>query len=97
MTDREKLIALMRQVDACICNLCVGGEGRFNQSAGVLADHLLANGVVVREKGEWIVDDKSGGDHTCPVCGREPALEQTWCGVSFCPYCGSDMRKGENE
>lgn len=52
-SDREKLVALMREVGACICNLCVGGEGRFNHSAGILADHLLANGVVVREKGEW--------------------------------------------
>ncbi len=61
MTDRETLVALMRQVDACICNLCCG-EGRFNHSAGILADHLLANGVVVRE---WI-----------PVTERLPGNEK---------------------
>ena len=73
MTDREKLIELMRQVDACICNLCVGGEGRFNHSAGILADQLLANGVVVRE---WI-----------PVTERLPEEDGSY--LCFSQYCGS--------
>ena len=89
MTDREKLLALLEED---VCWRCYDGTD-FCLTPEQIVNHLIANGVVVREKGEWIVDDKSGGDHTCPVCGREPALEQTWCGVSFCPYCGSDMRK----
>lgn len=71
MTDREKLIELMRQVGACICNLCDGGEEPFNHSAGILADHLLANGVTFATEnhvgGKWI-----------PVTERLPV---DWCPV----------------
>lgn len=69
MTDREKLIELMRQVDDCICNLCVGGEGRFNHSAGILADHLLANGVT------FATDNHVGGKWI-PVTERLPGTEK---------------------
>lgn len=101
MTDREKLIALMREVDACICNLCGGGEGRFNHSAGILADHLLANGVVVREKGEWEPVLNERGEQReeeifarvwrCQACGEEEFYG------NFCHECGADMRTGEND
>lgn len=96
MTDREKLVALMKQVDACICNLCCG-EGRFNHSAGILADHLLANGVVVREKGENLTADTSSL-FECSKCGWfDWDTYTTDTGVyNFCPNCGADMRKGEN-
>lgn len=65
MTDREKLIALMRQVDACICNLCDGGEEPFNHSAEILADHFLANGVT------FATDNHVGGNWI-PVTERLP-------------------------
>jgi hypothetical protein len=60
----------------------------------VLADVLLANGVVVREKGENLKAD-TPSLFECSKCG--------WCdfdtytadtGVyNFCPNCGADMRK----
>ena len=68
MTDREKLIELMRQVDACICNLCDSEEESFNHSAGVLADHLLANGVT------FATDNHVGGKWI-PVTERLPRGE----------------------
>ena len=92
MTDREKLAALIFTGQRlCTNSLCHGCEQ--------LADHLIANGVVVREKGEWIIPTKIGGrafniPH-CSVCKGVP------CGVdentNFCPNCGADMRKGEGE
>ena len=100
MTDREKLIALMRQVDACICNLCDGGEEPFNHSAEILADHFLANGVVVREKGEWV--DHCVRDWRCSKCGEKIKKVRNVDGYcyddkpNFCPNCGADMRKGKN-
>jgi ATP-dependent helicase/nuclease subunit A len=52
MTDREKLIALIWHRQDC--GLTHNGTGQdFVTYNAELADHLLANGVVVREKGEW--------------------------------------------
>ena len=108
MTDREKLIALMVEAESlCAAIDCYDGavceyDGEINGCAAFRADHLLANGVVVREKGEW--DDT--GRYTfvdgslairCNLCGA--ALnEEEWNKYHwhFCPNCGADMRKGEN-
>ena len=70
-------------------------------TVGDIADYLIANGVVIREKGEW---GKSEDDYCglniiqCPLCHEE------WCfecdddvemlNYNFCPNCGSDMREG---
>lgn len=96
MTDREKLIALvyegkMKRIDICAnnddCSLCErDADGEYCCDA-VVADHLIASGVVVREKGEWTADG------LCSVCGCDiPVMED-----NFCPNCGADMRKGEND
>lgn len=50
MTDREKLIELLKQVDACICDLC-GDPGSLDRVTGVIADHLIYEGVTVQR---WI-------------------------------------------
>ena len=91
MTDREKMIAL---VAAFLGGLSVtditppyGDEN--------LADHLLANGVVVREKGEWEVGDYYDCGDVCSCCVWDSALVP--CEYNFCPDCGADMRKGEND
>lgn len=103
MSDREKLTEL---VAAFLGGLSVTDitppYGHEN-----LADYLLANGVVVRERGEWerYSDDKfSGYDadgklkyrkvyiYECPRCGENTAAKR-----NFCPNCGADMRKGEND
>lgn len=83
MADRERLIALIEEAYYC--------------SIEELADHLLANGVVVREKSENLKAD-TPSLFECSKCG--------WCcwdtytsdtgKFNFCPHCGADMRKGEN-
>lgn len=92
MTDREKLIALVKR--AII-------DWEYGDASEKIADYLLANGVVVREKGEW---DDSGrykfadGSKAirCPFCGACINEEEydlyVW---NFCPYCGADMRKSQ--
>ena len=47
-----------------------------------------------RKKGEWIDITKTGGDFVwkCSKCG-ELNLEDTY----FCPNCGADMRRGQDE
>ena len=122
MTDREKLFELLKdgQIDAdhkcceyedCHSCPCYGG-GRFCKSYFV-ADHLLANGVVVQKHGRW-------EDGKCSVCGEEevsysweePVYDYDWeenlqlCRTEthecymptpYCPHCGADMRGGTNE
>lgn len=79
MADREKLIALIR-------------HEVVPYFAERIADHLIANGVVVREKGEWVYDHWC--EFKCSKCGAlsktEPRGEE-----NFCPNCGSDMRAEE--
>ena len=78
MTDREKLIELMEQAYFC--------------SLENLADHLISNGVVVRERGEWD-DSYDGITPYCTVCRRSHrGMNRT---PNFCPHCGSDMRGGK--
>ena len=110
MRDREKLIALIRE-----CNkfheeakekwILGGKQGERPSLIASLADHLIANGVVVREKGEWVGEGDGYADGEivydvwyCPECDHciddgtdDPALLP-----NFCPNCGADMRKGEN-
>ena len=55
MTDREKLIALQQEATKICgnrnCVVCVYRPKGFNCKYELIADHLVANGVVVREKG----------------------------------------------
>lgn len=86
MTDREKLVELLYEPFL---------QYKINElsDTGDIADHLLANGVMVREKGEWVYDHWC--EFKCSKCGAlsktEPRGEE-----NFCPNCGSDMRKEEN-
>ena len=83
MTDRDRIDAMIQSA--------VGDCPPYWSI--VIADYLIANGVVVREKGEWVYDHWC--EFKCSKCGAlsktEPRGEE-----SFCPNCGADMRKGEN-
>ena len=60
-----------------------------------IADHLIANNVVVREKGKWIYID---GRLACDNCYFKPDYPQykynklKFSNCNFCPNCGADMR-----
>ena len=107
MNDREKLFALMKEaVRNCDPgNTCLACRYRTRTDCmeQVTADHLIANGVVVREKGEWIDWAKRHGvvlfHHgirsvgvVCSLCNKLSDNK-----YNFCPNCGADMRKGEND
>ena len=101
MTDREKLIAIVKTAPF---------EGQvldywwFEEKIAKITDHLIANGVVVREKGEWkpvkynahCSCGKSYGTYhyECQVCHRVSYAQPY--GLNFCPNCGADMRRREN-
>ena len=80
MTDREKLIELL-SVNTCpnaICNFCEHFKNSHaceKHKKEVIADHLIANGVTVRERGRWVHPKGyvvSNG-FLCSECGHEEA------------------------
>ena len=102
MADREKLIELLESlfVDyGAMAIFFTSGE------AEVLADHLIANGVTVRERGRWERDQVEWCDPfvdslplwvdvmQCSVC--KGYIEGSH-GKNFCPHCGADMRGEED-
>lgn len=108
MTDREKLIALLVEAESlCAAIDCYDGAvceyaGEIDGCAAFRADHLLANGVVVREKGEWLHVCGKGrhAEYECSECEIHVCFDEKIGGdipaYNFCPNCGADMRKGEN-
>lgn len=103
MTDREKLIELIKGITTNCheieCEKCrYDNMPLWNCQDYLLADYLIANGVVIREKGEWEeIDDMYFDDviYRCDVCKEDfvtisgtPA-DNLW---NFCPNCGADMR-----
>jgi rubrerythrin len=99
MADREKLIEVLGEFLLWPSKM---KNVWMPQGIEKLADHLLANGVVVREKGKWTEHQYTSYDHVreenvlwftyaCSKCGKEVMKD-----FDFCPNCGADMRKGEN-
>lgn len=102
MTDREKLIELLREgdcnpitVEDChACKYC----GEEDCSYKGQADNLIANNVVIREKGEWEIrrDNYDNEFMWCHFCqsefydGDNDTVDQK---PNFCPNCGADMRQ----
>lgn len=93
LNDREKLIELLNEAPT---------DYDGNRNVGVIADHLIANGVTVRAKGKW---DDSGRyqfmDGTkairCTECGCAlTEIEYQKYFYNFCPVCGADMRGEEH-
>ena len=99
LNDREKLIELLcvgyhqRVDDICEkyenCDDCPYSNAK-SCAIEINVDHLIANGVTVREKGEWKWEERNRSFWwRCSVCDCTPD------GISdFCPACGADMRQG---
>jgi DNA-directed RNA polymerase subunit RPC12/RpoP len=96
---REKLIELLGNI---YLPMMAGpdtiGEYRIpHKFKKEIADHLIANGVTVQERGEWeeIEDDWNMETiYKCSVCEEEfvtidgtPA-DNLW---NYCPHCGAKM------
>ena len=105
MADREKLIALLCEAHSKSTDEVVFHRATYAQQLEMEADHLIANGVTVRERGRWLYD--SGGDKFfCPVCDEEALSFKKdtlyggdlyeVCLTDFCPNCGADMRGEED-
>lgn len=93
MTDRDRIDAMIQSA--------VGDCPPYWSI--VIADYLIANGVVVRENGEWIsLTECANAGVYCSVCNKKVWKEDyARCNrknklrSNFCPNCGADMRKGD--
>lgn len=101
---REKLIELLLEVDSvCGARDCEGCADDGICYVHRAADNLIANGVTVREKGEW--DDSGRYQFTdgtkairCTECGCAlTEIEYKKYFYNFCPVCGADMKGAEHE
>ena len=80
MDDREKLIELIE-------------SARYwgSNTSAEIADHLIANGVVIQKQAEWICTETYpwGDIYSCSKCGFEMDDELR---TDYCPNCGAKMR-----
>ena len=89
MNDREKLIELIE-------------SARYwgsNTSAEV-ADHLIANEVVIQKRGEWVRKEYNFDIYAeCSRCREEYCLSVGWSFTDwkkymhYCPNCGAKMKE----
>lgn len=86
MEDMEKKLAFLLANSPHF--MLKGGSSTYRKAA----KDFIVNGVVVRERGEWVYDHWC--EFKCSKCGTlsktEPRGEE-----NFCPNCGVDMRKRE--
>ena len=73
------------------------------------AEKLIANGVTIRERGEWILEHGDYGKMICSSCKGQCPTEKKhdpyedfqitdfYVESDFCPHCGADMRGGKDE
>lgn len=92
---REKLIELLKTIPQ-VNHAQAAVEG-IDYVFRCAADHLVAHGVVVREKGEW----RNNKDEypECDKCGYMPQYDPMIDDIyysDFCPNCGADMRRRES-
>ena len=98
---RDRLIELLNKVQAAGYAPCYEGYEQFSNEQ--IADHLLANDVVVQEQGEWMVKEYRispsihlGNSIKCSCCGyrdeKGPAWTPSFGLFNFCPKCGAKMK-----
>ena len=92
MADREKLIELL---DGVLTTEDVTASEK-------VADHLIAHGVTVRERGRWETTEVTEEWETVERYSHfHRECKYSYCdnglgGHYFCPYCGADMRGEED-
>lgn len=108
---REKLIELLyHSGDECDqlcrtpqkgCHVCEYVECGAKCINVMEADYLIANGVLIREKGEWIPASNKPNTHIgmkCSRCHARITYSEFYNGNhNYCHKCGADMKGEEHE
>ena len=91
MPDREKLIELLKNIPQ-VNHAQAAVEG-LDYVFGCAADHLISNGVTVRERGRWEPVDHDGSWRVdmCSVCHRRMHYVDYDQPYQYCPNCGAKM------
>lgn len=87
---KQRLIELLIDADIATQEAEITG---YQEAMAHIAYYLIANGVTIRERGEWRINC-DGYYPYCPKCMREPESGKM---TDFCPHCGADMRGGKDE
>lgn len=100
MTDREKLIELLKEADyfskyicgkQTNCQLCDNRKYGMSCQTAFAVDHLLSHGVTFEKQGEW---KGSAMDSYCSICG---VYQNMFVGrTNYCPNCGARMKGAVN-
>lgn len=100
---RDRLIELIKQgVDQTPCNSnsdydCEGVKCKDCESKSI-ADHLLANGVIVQKQGKWVsapIKEKGYDSKTIPTCTN--CGYQSFITYTYCPDCGTKLKEREGK
>lgn len=103
MDVREKLIELLEPHMSGLACKYESGSCELTScrscNARNIADHLIANGVTVQERGYWVsLTDCANAGVYCSVCHKKVYKEDyAWCNrknklrSDYCPHCGAKM------
>lgn len=86
MTDKERLVELLDEITKVF---------RFDawENTDKIANHLIANNVVVQKQGEWVgVERKPHMIYECSLC-KEKWGYGAMLHMNYCPNCGTKMVK----
>jgi hypothetical protein len=112
MTDRDRLIELLKQATTLhldyLESIDQKGLTDTEGKAKFIADHLLANGVIVQKQGEWKKTEEPLGWQDvdcveCSVCHETWILDEDFdfefCKEmwKYCPNCGVKMKEREGK
>ena len=92
MDVREKLVKLLTEFYGC-------DPMYYDVDALAIAQHLIAHGVTVQERGYWVsLTDCANAGVYCSVCHKKIYKEDYACcnrknklRSDYCPHCGSKM------
>lgn len=88
MTYREKIIEILQMHT---------GERKMQiKKAKSIADALIANDVIVLNRGKWIKTPTGYINEVCSICGGWGNIDEKGCAMrtSYCPNCGAKMDGG---
>ena len=90
--------------DCSTCEYRYSDDNCFKYYSRAITDFLIANGVTIRKRGEWILEHETYGKMICSACKKECSIERKpdpyaefqmtdlYIESDFCPHCGADMR-----